>query len=254
MPHHASDRPRTGPRIRAVITAVVVVAVLVIGMSVAMVHLRGRFGAGPSSPTTASPATGTSVQVDNIVSPVDFNGNGVDDYSDIVAGARADAEAMPTYDDSYYVGGYPPDDRGACTDLVWRAFRRAGYSLKDMVDADVAAHPEHYPSIGAPDPNIDFRRAGTLDGFFSAYGQSLTLDVNDVEQWQPGDIVIFENGVHVGIVSNKRDERGIPLLLHNNRQRQREEDYLSRGKRYAITGHYRFDASQVPQDVLKAWS
>ena len=254
MPRHVSDRPRTGPRIRAVIITVVAAAALIAGLYVTASRPHGNPSAGPSSPTAASPATAPSVQVDNIVSPVDFNGNGVDDYSDIVAGARADAEAMPTYDDSYYVGGYPPDDRGACTDLVWRAFRQAGYSLKDMVDADIATHPEHYPSISAPDPNIDFRRAGTLDGFFSTYGQTLTLDVNDVAQWQPGDIVIFENGVHVGVVSDKRDARGIPLLLHNNRQKQREEDYLSRGKRFAITGHYRFDASQVPQDVLKAWS
>ena len=240
----------------AATAAIVIIAAIAGSIAMARTFAIGPFSPGNGSGTaTNSPSSiGPAVHVDNITSPVDFNHNGVDDYTDIVNGARADAQAMPTYDDSYYQGGYPPDDRGACTDLVWRAFRQAGYSLKDMVDADIATHPEHYPSISAPDPNIDFRRAGTLDGFFSTYGQTLTLDVNDVAQWQPGDIVIFENGVHVGVVSDKRDARGIPLLLHNNRQKQREEDYLSRGKRFAITGHYRFDASQVPQDVLKAWS
>lgn len=39
----------------------------------------------------------------------------MDDYADIVAGARKDAENHPAYDSGYYQGGYPPADRGACT-------------------------------------------------------------------------------------------------------------------------------------------
>ena len=46
---------------------------------------------------------------DTILSSVDFNDNSIDDYTDILLGARADAENHPTYDGSYYVGGYPPD-------------------------------------------------------------------------------------------------------------------------------------------------
>ena len=37
-------------------------------------------------------------------------------------------------------------------------------------------------------------------------------------------------------------------------QRQRENDYLAFRKHMAVTGHYRFDASQVPQDVLRLWN
>lgn len=62
--------------------------------------------------------------------------------------ARKDAKNHPTHDSGYYQGGYPPADRGACTDLVWRAFREAGYDLKAMVDADIAADPASYASCG----------------------------------------------------------------------------------------------------------
>ncbi|MBT1164991.1 DUF1287 domain-containing protein [Bifidobacterium felsineum] len=187
-------------------------------------------------------------------SPVDFNGNGVDDYGDIVAGARKDAEARPQYDDGYYQGGYPPADRGACTDLVWRAFREAGYDLKSMVDADIAADPGSYASVAPnPDPNIDFRRTGVLDVFFAKYGQTLTTNTADISAWQAGDIVVFEHTRHIGVISDKRDDGGLPYVLHNMGQQQRENDYFAFKRHMTVTGHYRFDASKVPQQVLKAW-
>lgn len=188
------------------------------------------------------------------VSPVDFNVNGADDYADIVAGARADAEARPDYDDGYYQGGYPPADRGACTDLVWRAFRTAGYDLKAMIDADIAADPSAYRAVAPkPDPNIDFRRTGVLDVFFAKYGQRLTLDPADHEAWQGGDIVVFQNVKHIGVVSDKRDRDGVAYVLHNMGQKQRENDYLAFKTHMTVTGHYRFDASKIPQSVLRAW-
>lgn len=188
------------------------------------------------------------------VSPVDFNGNGVDDYADIVAGARADADRAPAYDDGYYEGGYPPDDRGACTDVVWRAFRQAGYDLKAMVDADIAADPDSYAAAApSADPNIDFRRTGVLDVFFSKYGESLTTDIADHGQWQGGDIVVFEHVRHVGVISDRRDRDGVSYVIHNMGQRQRENDYLAFDRHMAVSAHYRFNASTVPQDVLRAW-
>ena len=84
---------------------------------------------------------------DTILSSVDFNDNGIDDYTDILLGARADAENHPTYDGSYFVGGYPPDDIGVCTDVIWRAFKHAGYSLRDMVDNDIISRPDAYKEI-----------------------------------------------------------------------------------------------------------
>lgn len=197
--------------------------------------------------------SGVGPDVTDIESSVDANANGIDDYSDFVAGAKADAQVHPAYDGGYYQGGYPPDNRGACTDVVWRAFKAAGYSLKDMVDSDIAANPENYPAITAADPNIDFRRVGTLNAFFSVYAQSLSISLDNPEDWQPGDIVVFENDRHIGICSSRRDNSGIPFLLHNSGQPNREEDYLTRPDCMTITGHYRFDASKVDSGVLRYW-
>jgi hypothetical protein len=155
------------------------------------------------------------------ISSHDQNGNGTPDALDLVAGARQEVTGHTLYDASYYQGGYPPPGRGACTDLVWRAFQQAGYNLKDMVDQDIRDHPGAYGTTGQhPDPNIDFRRAGNLDIFFKRHAQSLTTqvtpgDVSNLIQWQPGDIVVFGNGGHIGIISDQRRSDGVPLLIHN---------------------------------------
>lgn len=60
--------------------------------------------------------------IETLQSPLDADGDGIDDYTDD-AGARRDAENHPTYDPGYFAGGYPPEDRGVCTDVVWRAFK-----------------------------------------------------------------------------------------------------------------------------------
>lgn len=204
--------------------------------------------------TTVTPPDVSQRRYPVLTSPVDFNGNGVDDYTDIMRGARKDALAHPAYDDGYYQGGYPPADRGACVDVVWRAFRNAGYDLKAMVDADIAADRASYASVAAkPDPNIDFRRTGVLDVFFGKYGITLTDDVNDHAQWQQGDIVVFDRVKHIGVISDKRDADGFSYVLHNMNQRRRENDYLAFSRRMGVTGHYRWDASRVPKSVLRAW-
>lgn len=255
MQHGSSipRRHRTGRRVAVVIAAVAVVAIVA---AVVVAHLS-------DTGVITSPLGGDTQASDETMrdrypmtpSDVDFDGDGVDDYTDILAGARKDAEAAPAYDDGYYQGGYPPADRGACTDVVWRAFAEAGYDLKAMVDADVAAHPADYASAApAPDPNIDFRRTGVLDMFLSKYAQTLTTNTSDKAAWQGGDIVVFETTRHIGVVSDLRDSDGLPFIIHNMGQRQRENDYLAFRKHMAVTGHYRFDASQVPQDVLRPWN
>ena len=188
--------------------------------------------------------------IDTVFSSVDYNGNGTDDYTDILLGARKDAQNRPTYDGSYYAGGYPPDDIGVCTDVVWRAFKNAGYSLRDMVDKDIKTRPEAYPKIENPDNNIDFRRVRNLRIFFDTYAITLTLDINEIAQWQPGDIVIFGDDKHIGIISDKRNKDGQPYVIHNGGQPNREEDYLSKS---TVTGHYRFDASKINEEILVNW-
>lgn len=186
--------------------------------------------------------------ITTVKSRIDFNHNGIDDYTDILLGARKDAQNKPKYDGKYWAGGYPPDDIGVCTDVVWRAFKNAGYSLKDMVDHDIKEHIEDYPRVGGKrDSNIDFRRVPNLRVFFTKYGISLTLDPKEIDQWQPGDIVTYAN-THIAIVSDKRNKDGIPFIIHNSGQPLREEDALVLSTE--ISGHFRFDASKVDKSVL----
>ena len=194
--------------------------------------------------------TAEDFDIETVYSSIDFNNNGIDDYTDILLGARADAENHPKYNSAYYEGGYPPDDIGVCTDVVWRAFKNAGYCLRDMVDNDIANRPESYPAVENRDNNIDFRRVRNLRIYFDKYAISLTTDINKIEEWQPGDIVIFGDNKHIGIVSNKRNKDGQVYIIHNAGQPIREEDCL---KYWTPTAHYRFDASKITDNSLIAW-
>ena len=178
--------------------------------------------------------------IETVVSKTDYDNDGIDDYTDILQGAKIEAENKPTYKSAYYSGGYPPDNEGVCTDVIWRALKNAGYTLKDMVDRDIKNNVSKYPRVaGKPDPNIDFRRVPNLKVYFERNHIVLTTDLSKIEQWQPGDIVVF-GSKHIGIISDKRNEKGIPYLIHNGGQPIREEDFLETyGKYEPISGHYR---------------
>lgn len=179
--------------------------------------------------------------IEVIKSNIDFDNDGIDDYTDIMLGARKDAENCPTYKSTYYPGGYPPHNEGVCTDVIWRAFKNAGYNLKDLIDEDIKNNTNQYTRVaGKPDPNIDFRRVPNLITFFSRNADSLTTDIYQIAEWQPGDIVTFEDS-HVGVISDKRNKNGIPYLIHNAGQKNREEDILEIYiLYYKISGHFRW--------------
>ncbi len=184
--------------------------------------------------------TDNDFNIETIISSTDYDNDGIDDYSDILQGAKIEAEKKTKYKSAYYAGGYPPDTEGVCTDMVWRALKNAGYLLKDMVDEDIKNNVDEYPRVnGKPDPNIDFRRVPNLKVYFERNQISLTTDLSKIEEWQQGDIVVFGNS-HIGIISDKRNKKGIPYLLHNAGQLLREEDVLEIYNKYnPITGHYR---------------
>lgn len=184
--------------------------------------------------------TDNDFNIETIISSTDYDNDGIDDYSDILQGAKIEAEKKTKYKSAYYAGGYPPDTEGVCTDMVWRALKNAGYLLKDMVDEDIKNNVDEYPRVnGKPDPNIDFRRVPNLKVYFERNQISLTTDLSKIEEWQQGEIVVFGNS-HIGIISDKRNKNGIPYLLHNAGQLLREEDVLEIYNKYnPITGHYR---------------
>ncbi len=226
----------------------VIISIILLIMVSVLLYLLYNFNILPQKFYTAE-----NFNIATIKSSVDYNNNGVDDYTDILLGARKDAENHPTYDSRYFGnGGYPPDNIGVCTDVVWRAFKNAGYSLRDMVDNDIKNNPDEYIYVENRDKNIDFRRVGNLDIFFKKYAQSLTLDINRIEEWQPGDIVVFGNEEHIGVASDKRNSKGQTYIIHNGGQPNREEDFF-KYNRMEIIGHYRFDASLIDKSILIKW-
>ena len=148
-------------------------------------------------------------------------------------------ETRPRYLSAYVAGGRPEDGTGVCTDVVDRALMGAGYDLMALVEADVLASPESYPAIEVPDPNIDFRRVRNLRVYFSRHASSRTLDPQDITDWQPGDIVCWED--HIGVVSDVRDPHGIPLVVHHAGPLQVsfEEDVLASSSFGPVCGHWR---------------
>ena len=113
-----------------------------------------------------------------------------------------------TYDPSYVRISYPngdvPSNKGVCTDVVIRAYRKFGIDLQKEVHEDMKANFDKYPKnwkLTAPDKNIDHRRVPNLMKFFARHGtvKAITQSPND---YQSGDIVCWDlgNGVtHIGI-------------------------------------------------------
>ena len=144
------------------------------------------------------------------------------------------------YVEDYVAGGYPKENTGVCTDVVWNAFSSLGISIKTMVDKDIEQHPEAYASvIEYADPNIDFRRVPVLEVFFERHAESLTTNVNDVWAWQAGDIVTFESS-HVAIVSSLRNVWGRPYVIQHGKDPAAEEDRLWAIDGMEVSGHYRW--------------
>ena len=187
----------------------------------------------------------STVEIERIIVNSDKNENGIFDADDIIEGARLDVQNKSKYKDAYYSGGYPPDDEGVCTDVIWRAYKHAGYNLKDMMDADIKVNVSKYPRVnGAPEPNIDFRRVPNYITFFSRFGDVLTNEIDpdnleNLKEWQGGDIVIIKNPEHIGIISDKRNKKGVPYVIHNMGPIPREDDCLESWSN-KITGHFRY--------------
>lgn len=227
-------------RKKAVLIIVIVFLVIAIILSILAIYYR-NITYSILQPKSKKVYYAEYFGFETLKSNTDYDGDGIDDYTDILEGAKLEAKNHPTYKSAYYQGGYPPDDEGVCTDVIWRALKNAGYSLKDMIDEDIKNNVELYPRVeGKPDPNIDFRRVPNLMVYFERNHISLTIDLNEIEEWQPGDIVVFETN-HVGIISDKRNERGIPYIIHNAAQPNREEDGLEfYNKNWRkISAHYR---------------
>ena len=172
------------------------------------------------------------------VSDIDKDNDGIDDQTDILMNARKYISTRPKYKSKYYDNGYPDDEYGVCTDVVAFALKDAGYDLRKLVNEHIKANRNLY-DIDVIDKNIDFRRVSNLKIYFDYNAIKLTTDIKKIEEWQGGDIVVFKR--HIGIVSDKRNYKGINFIIHhaNPYQKYYEEDILEHHK--DVIGHYRIN-------------
>ena len=159
--------------------------------------------------------------------------------------ARRQIGVTVEYDSAYvglaYPGGDVPDERGVCTDVVIRALRLLDFDLQKEVHEDMkrnfAAYPKYW-GLKRPDKNIDHRRVPNLQTFFKRRGWGLPVSRNAAD-YKPGDLVtclVGDSLPHIMIVSDRRNEEGIPLVIHNIGVGTEEEDCLFT---FPLTGHYR---------------
>jgi Uncharacterized protein conserved in bacteria len=151
------------------------------------------------------------------------------------------------YDPSYVQLAYPngdvPSNRGVCTDVVVRAYRKLGIDLQKEVHEDMKANFGLYPKswgLKRPDKNIDHRRVPNLMVFFKRFGTEKPISKKAAD-YTAGDIVCWDLGggvTHIGIVVDKKSADGKRhLIVHNIGAGQVVEDCLFD---YQIIGHYQY--------------
>jgi uncharacterized protein YijF (DUF1287 family) len=151
------------------------------------------------------------------------------------------------YDPSYFSIPYPngdvPANKGVCTDVVIRAYRKMHVDLQQLVHEDMKANFSVYPNnwgLSTTDKNIDHRRVPNLMKFFERHGLVKTNSTIPSD-YQPGEIVCWDLGggiTHIGIVSRQKSkDGGLYLIIHNIGAGQVMQDCLFDFK---IIGHYRY--------------
>ena len=151
----------------------------------------------------------------------------------ILGAARLEVERGVRYSDKYYTLTYPggdvPAEVGASTDIVIRALRAVGLDLQQAIHEDRKANPSRYPShrwkSRSLDPSIDHRRVANLFAWLQEHAQSVTTktDAESLRRFHAGDILMWGADsnrfpVHVGVVSDRRNDAGVPYVIDLNRR------------------------------------
>jgi uncharacterized protein YijF (DUF1287 family) len=168
-------------------------------------------------------------------------------YKKLAQAALTLTTQQVSYDPAYFTISYPngdvPADKGVCTDVVIRAYRKLGIDLQKEVHEDMKSHFSNYPKswgLSKPDKNIDHRRVPNLMVFFKKFGETKAITQN-AKDYRPGDVVCWNLGgaiTHIGIVADKISTwSGKPMVVHNIGRGQVLEDCLFDFK---IIGHYRY--------------
>ena len=195
---------------------------------------------GTSTGTTAVASTGTAPSENAAASVVASSSPS----PPVVARAREEVTRGVSYDSRYYAMHYPNGDVdasiGVCTDVVIRGYRAINVDFQKLVHEDVLRNPSAYePFVKTPDATIDHRRVGPLLTYLRRHAKS--LDKNG--DYAAGDIVVISFNAcptcspqHVGVVSDRKGPRGVPLLIHNMGPTPREDDTLDA---WTHLGHFR---------------
>lgn len=165
----------------------------------------------------------------------------------VVEAAIEQTKVTTGYDPAYVGIAYPngdvSSDTGVCSDVVVRAFRKAGIDLQKEVHEDMTRARAIYPKrwgASVTDTNIDHRRVLNLMTYFDRQGKSVPVTAERAD-YVPGDVISWElsDGVeHIGILTNLwyEPEKHF-LIVHNIGAGARIEDVLFSWK---IIGHYRY--------------
>lgn len=160
----------------------------------------------------------------------DRDDDGIPDALDVLIGAKktvANADAYTPRAEGYIAMAYPmgdvPRTIGVCTDVIVRAVRNAGIDLQKELHDDIRRARSAYPMVkGAGDPSIDQRRVGTLLPYFQRRWQAHAARLDDPDDPpRAGDIVFMDTFPgrsgpdHIGILSDRLDARGLPLVINN---------------------------------------
>lgn len=168
-------------------------------------------------------------------------------FKTLSAAAMELTEQEVSYDGRYFSIPYPngdvPSNKGVCTDVIIRSYRKLGIDLQKLVHEDMKANFSKYPNnwgLTKTDTNIDHRRVPNLMTFFSRFGTEKNITENS-NNYVPGDIVAWDLGrglTHIGIVVNEKSKDGKRhLIVHNIGAGQVVADCLFDFK---IIGHYSF--------------
>lgn len=153
-------------------------------------------------------------------SKVDYNRNGIDDYSDFLLGAKKRINKSEEYEN-----------------LIIKVFKYAGYNLEKMVD-------NYFSDIDLEKNKND--RISLYKSFINDNAVKVEIDYKRIAEFQPGDFVFLQDGI--GILSDKRNRDGLSFVITIENGKVVEKDNL---KDLKISGHYRFDSSLIDDEILK---
>ncbi|MEA2016544.1 MAG: DUF1287 domain-containing protein [Actinomycetota bacterium] len=239
---------------------IIVILIIIIAVIISVKHFTLKKEYSPQTALANELPRFRLIDMDDIGDLGDRDNDGINDQKDIMLGAKKQLEEpagniyLEEDELNYYKEGDPPEGLALSTDIIARAFMKAGFDLREMVYEDIKNNFGQYPlreiwGQTVCDKNIDYRRIQNLEVFFMRNAESLDIlfdcsRADKLERWLPGDVIFFDmdgDGFSdtAGIISDSTTREGIPKIIYNHIDPgyTTEKDIL---REEIITGHYRF--------------